>query len=274
MADDPPFNQRELPDEIRQARAATEATRPAYLAAIKPVLESSLSAGRHAIGQLEAHHAHVADATDLDLRPGASGRPIALWESCAAALGLARAMLELTTLGYHVQMIPTYRALHEMLGIVSVLADIHEDEFLDEWLADEEVRARKVREAMTRQADRVREEMRAAGVDDDIGDAGALMRELYGPMSDGSHGRRSAVRAYISAPLRSAATGPHPDADQWTIHHEFSLLLVEQVVMTVGDGLTMLYGGMFFRDVVKPLQATVVAAMAELAALAGPPGSG
>lgn len=138
------------------------------------------------------------------------------------------------SLGYHSQTIPTYRAIFDLLGLIGVLGDVHEDEFLAEWLANEEVKQWKVRQAAKRESDHLREQLQSDGYTEQGGDAAQLMNNLYRPLSDGSHGRREAVRTYISETLRQAATGVHPSALERLVTTEGSLLLLEDLVQVVG----------------------------------------
>ncbi len=182
---------------------------------------------------LAEYHAGVADRTDLDLSQDFGSRSLALWESTAPAIGLARAFVDLVDLGYDAQTLPLYRALHEILGAVSVLDDTHETKFLADWLSDAEVRQKEVRAAETRNAEPMREQL---GLDD-LGDPGNAMRALYGPLSDVSHGRRSAVMAYVSPELRAAVTGPHLSSRQRLATHETGLALVRQVCWSSAERL-------------------------------------
>lgn len=232
---------------------------------VQPELDAALDVGRDALDRLDRYHAGVADRTDLVLSFEPGSRQLALWESTAAAIGLSRAFVDLVALGYHAQTLPTYRAIHELLGVTSTLDDENEDEFLAGWLADNEVKQWKVRAGATRHAARLREQMAAAGMEDLPCDLGDITKRLYGHRSDISHGRRSAVRTYVSEPLRSAATGPHPAVDQRFEQHEIGLALIEQVVLVVGAALSTLYGGTFYRDRILPLQSSVKDAAQRLA---------
>ena len=95
-----------------------------------------------------------------------------------------RAFVELVGLGYHAQTIPTYRALHELLGIVAVLGEDEEEAFLASWLANGEVRPREVRAAAARGAQRLRERAATAGLADQMAEPSVFRREPYGPLSD------------------------------------------------------------------------------------------
>jgi hypothetical protein len=265
MTEEPLYKPRPLPEDLVDAREHFAAKQAAELQAVQPEMDAAITVARDALDRLDRYHAAVADRTDLDLSFKPGSRPLALWESTAAAIGLSRAFVDLIALGYHAQILPTYRAIHEVLGVVSVLDDENETEFLTSWLADEEVRQRKVRAAATRQTERLAEQMADAGIEDAPVDAGQTMKKLYGPLSDVSHGRRSAVRTYISEPLRLAETGSHPDPDQRLAHHEQGLLLIEQVVLVVGAALWTLHGGTFYRDRIEPLQDAVHQAAEHLA---------
>lgn len=225
---------------------------------IEPELNSAFDEVRGVLRELDAHHQHVADATDLDLVPDPGSRPLALWETSAAALGLANALVGLAALGYHAQLLPTYRALSEMLGVISVLDDENEGEFLSGWLANEQVRQREVRDAASRQSGRI---------PDHTKDAGEIMKRIYSPLSDSSHGRRERVRDYISPSLRAAVTGPHPSWYHRLVFDEVCIALMVQAVMVVGGALDTLYGGRFYNENITPLVDRLEAVAARLEAV-------
>jgi hypothetical protein len=261
---EPPYQPAELPSHVAEARKKSELEEAALLERLEPKLHAALQTARDALDQLGRSHALVADRSDISLSADTGSRAQALWECSAAAIGLGRAFIDLVALGYHSQTIPTYRAIFELLGLIGVLGDVHEDDFLADWLANGEVKQRKVRQAAKRESDRVREQLKSDGYTDLVRDAAELMNILYRPLSDSSHGRREAVRAYISEPLRQAATGAHPSAQERLITAEGSLLLIEDLVQVVGGALAFLYGGTFFRDHVVPLHETVASAMETL----------
>jgi hypothetical protein len=256
-----PYQPADLPSDVVEARKRSDAEEAALLGQLRPELDAAIKTARDALDWLDRSHALVADISDISLRADTGSRAQALWESSAAAIGLGRAFIDLVALGDHSQTIPTYRAIFELLGLIGVLSDVHEDEFLREWLANKEVKQWKVRQAAKRESDRVREQLKADGYAEPVGDAAHLMERLYGPLSDSSHGRREAVRAYISETLRRAATGAHPSASERLVTAEGSLLLLEDLVQVVGDALAYLYGGTFFAHRVMPLQETVASAM-------------
>jgi hypothetical protein len=259
-----PYGPAELPSHVVEARRRSELDEAVMLDRLAPSLSAALQTARDALDWLDRSHALVADRSDISLSGDTGSRAQALWESSAAAIGLGRAFVDLVALGYHSQTIPTYRAIFELLGLIGVLGDVHEDEFLTEWLANGEVKQWRVRQAAKRESDRVREHLKADDCTDVVRDAAQLMTSLYRPLSDSSHGRREAVRAYISESLRQAATGAHPSAQERLVTVEGGLLLVEDLVQVVGDALTFLYGGTFFTDHVLPVQETVNSAMETL----------
>jgi hypothetical protein len=259
-----PYRPAELPSEVVDARKRSDVEEAALVERLEPELDVAFQTARDALDWLDRSHALVADRSDISLSADTGSRAQALWESSAAAIGLGRAFIDLVALGYHSQTIPTYRAIFELLGLIGVLGDVHEDEFLAEWLANREVKQWKVRQAAKRESDRVREQLKSDGYTELVGDAAQLMKKLYRPLSDSSHGRREAVRAYISETLRRAATGVHPSAQERLAAAEGSLLLLEDLVQVVGDALAFLYGGTFFADHVQPLQQTVASAMETL----------
>ena len=259
-----PYRPADLPISVVEARRRSEAEEAALLERLRPELGAAVQTARDAIAWLDRSHAAVADRSDISLSAATGSRAQALWESSAAAIGLGKAFIDLVALGYHSQTIPTYRAIFELLGLIGVLGDVHEDEFLAEWLANEEVKQWKVRQAAKRESDHLREQLQSDGYTEQGGDAAQLMKNLYRPLSDGSHGRREAVRKYISETLRQAATGVHPSALERLVTTEGSLLLLEDLVQVVGDALAFLYGGTFFADQVQPLLGAVASAMGRL----------
>jgi hypothetical protein len=256
-----PYRPADLPSEVVEARKRSEAEEAALLERLRPELDAAIKTARDALDWLERSHAAVADRSDVSLsadkaaahrrsgspaprRSDSAARSSTWWRSAATP-----------------RRIPTYRAIFELLGLIGVLGDVHEDEFLAEWLANKEIKQWKVRQAAKRESDRVREQLKADGCPVVVADAEQLMKRLYAPLSDSSHGRREAVRPYISETLRQAATGAHPSALERLVTAEGSLLLLEDLVQVVGDALAFLYGGTFFADHVEPLQETVASAM-------------
>jgi hypothetical protein len=262
-----PYQPAHLPNSVAGARQRSAHYEDALAQAISADLDSALVVARDAIAQLAERHQHVVEVTDLDLGLAAGNRYLALWEATAAAIGLASALRELVVLGYHAQTMPTYRALHEILGVVSVLSDEQEEAFLASWLANGEVRPREVRAAASRTAQRLRDRLAATGLTDEVADPSIFMRGLYGPLSDSSHGRREAVREYLSEDLRLALSGPHPAASIRIHFVENFLQLVLEVVLVVGLALAGLYGGSFYAERIAPVQARVASAIDTLAAL-------
>lgn len=262
-----PYQPAALSAEVISARRRSEQYEQAVARAASGEVESAVRVARDAVAELAAHHRHVVEATDLELGFDAGSRYLALWEATAAALGLASALVDLVALGYHAQTMPTYRALHELLGVVSVLSDDQETTFLAAWLENGEVRPHEVRDAASRAAQRLAERMTAAGLPGEVADPSVFMRELYGPLSDSSHGRREAVRAYVSEDLRLALTGPHPAASIRIHFVESSLQLILEVVLVVGLALAELYGGSFYPERIAPIQAHVESAIELLAGL-------
>jgi hypothetical protein len=261
---EPPYGPAVLPSEVVEARKRSGLEEAARLEAVRPELDAAIKAARDVLDWLDRSHALVADRSDISLSPDTGSRAQALWETSAAAIGLGHAFIDLMELGYHSQTIPTHRAIFELLGLIGVLSDVHEDEFLTEWLANGEVKQREVRQAAKRESDRVGEQLEADGFTEVVANAEQLMKNLYGPLSDSSHGRREAVRAYVSETLRQAATRAHPSALERLVGVEGGLLLLEDLVQVVGDALGFLYGGAFFADYVRPLQETVASAIARL----------
>src|SRR5438105_4062689 len=103
-----------LPDEVEEARARSESEEAALKPKFEPELKVAFDGAREVLRELADRHQHVAGATDLDLEHDPGSRPLALWEACAAAIGLARALVDLGDLGYTIEAVPTYRALHEI----------------------------------------------------------------------------------------------------------------------------------------------------------------
>lgn len=266
-ASDTPYKSASLPSDVVASRRRSAAYEEALGRAIAPELETAVGTARNALAELTRHHQRVVEVTDLDLHRDAGGQHLALWEAAAAALGLANAYVDLIALGYHAQTLPTYRALHEVLGVVSALNAAEEPEFLSSWLNNDEVRPRDVRAIASRTAARLRVRIEGAGLQGPASDPADFMRQLYGPLSDSSHGRREAVRDYVSESLRLGLTGSHPAASIRIHFVELCLQLTLEVVLVAGLALWTLYGGSFYADRVGPIQAGLERATEALAIL-------
>jgi hypothetical protein len=116
MTEDPPYRETPVPDQVKLARFRDDADEAVAKLAIEPALRGAWDEAREVLRSLSRHHQHIAEATDLDLAQDPGSRPLALWEASAAGIGLANALVDLADLGYHPQIVPTYRAVHEILG--------------------------------------------------------------------------------------------------------------------------------------------------------------
>lgn len=231
-------------------------------AQIAPVLENC----RRALGTLAELHADLATRSDMEL--DGETRWSARWQLSGAAIGYARTHVELAALGFVDHCVPTWRTVHETLGVLSVVNDVSEPTILDRWLRDSQVEPKKMRSAMERQALRTQEAAKSAGVVVDLSGLRKLMEQLYGPLSDVSHARRSGVRAFFDTGARRAVYGPHPDPRERIAGAVAAVLVVESTIIGVGDALASFYGGLFFAEHARPLQDGLMSSAAQLLALA------
>lgn len=230
------------------ADSASERVGPALDEHVAVVLQNC----RIALDAVAKHHAHLADVTDLDLT--GESRWTARWQLSGAAIAFAHALVDLSAAGHVDTALPTSRTLSETLAVVGAVNDDEEDTILQDWLAGEEVRPKKVRAAAERQAQRVKESAAAQGVDLDVGGLKEQMDAMYRLLSDASHVRRTGLQGLTSGPLRRAVYGRHPDPAQRAAGAVSTVLSVESAIIGVGDALTSFYGGPFYAQTIKPIQ--------------------
>ena len=93
------------------------------------------------------------------------------------------------------------------------------------------------------------------------------MEQIYSVLSDVSHVRRSGLRSMVSVPLRRAVYRAHPDPVARAHGTVSTLLAVEATILGVGDALAVFYGGPYYAQIIKPIQAGLMASVAQLIAL-------
>lgn len=191
--------------ERQAADAQAKVVGPSIDAHVEAVLQNC----RIALDTLAAQHAYLADHSDMEL-DGAT-RWAARWQLGGAAIAYAHALVDLSVQGHVDSALPVSRTLHEALGVLEVVNDEAEQTILDRWLEDRGVQPMKVRAAAERQAQRVAEDASAQGIDLEVTGVKEHMEQMYSVLSDVSHIRRTGVRGMVSARLRRAVYGRHPD---------------------------------------------------------------
>lgn len=220
---------------------------------VQPWIDGHLAAYGLALDDLERFHQGVADRTDLDLT--GETQWAAVWQVAGRCLGYARGLLILAAAGHVDEALPLARALHECDRLLEALADPGEHELVRRWLEDHDkryVRAYEARAAVERSEERINEEMREAGheaLPTTIGHT----RELYHRMSVVAHNRRAATQSVVSVPLRTMSRGKHRSVFARAGAVRMLGGVIEEAVVSVGDGLVPFYGSAFYRDTVRPM---------------------
>jgi hypothetical protein len=276
MALDIPVCAQPLSNSVVAARDAAERQNKTNAATVAPRIEAHLKAGRIAIETLRAAHQHIGDQTDLDL--AGDTRQAAVWIVAGRCLGLSSALMDLLDSGYGAEAMPTARALHEATRLLDAFTDDGDDSLLTRWLADEDqkwVRPKETRQAREDMISRLRvtmaESLQEAEAADDVervaqlteaiagmdatpdGHLWRMSLSIYDVLSRIGHTRRSGTRDSVSAPLRQMVTGPHPDPLIRGEYVEWSIALIEEVMLSVGDALGRFVGPSYFKEIVHPI---------------------
>ena len=144
------------------------------------------------------------------------------------------------------------RAIHEADRLLSAVADLEEEEIVGRWLEDKDVKPKKARAAEQRQADRISEQMEAAGLEPLAADVEQLSSTVYGGMSKAAHHRRSVVDESVDDEASTMVYGPDPDPSRRLEFAIFAGALIEEVLLKVGDALCVLYGPGFYEEHLAP----------------------
>jgi hypothetical protein len=183
------------------------------------LIEEVLKFYRETVGWLEQHHADYARKAELDL--AGNDRPSAT------------------------QTFPTMRAIHEANRLLGAVADLEEEEIAKRWLADKEVKQSEAREAEQRQADRIAEQMKAAGVDPPA-EVQQLTRTVYRALSKAAHHQRSVVDEAIDFEAGVMIYGPDPRTARRVEFVIIAGTLIQEVLLKIGDALCALWGPGFY----------------------------
>lgn len=214
------------------------------------LIPEALTFYRETVNWLEEHHADYARKTELDL--AGNDRPSATWKLAGESIGAARALIDLLNAGYTTQTFPTMRAIHESNRLLGVVADPEEEEIAKRWLADREVKQSEAREAEQRQADRIAERMKAAGVEPPP-EVKQLTQKVYRGLSKAAHHQRSVVDEAIDFEAGVMIYGPDPRTARRLEFVIFTGTLIQEVLVKVGDGLCALRGPGFYDGHLLPM---------------------
>ncbi len=115
-----------------------------------------------------------------------------------------------------------------------------------------EQHARAVAEGNSDRASAIAAQLELPGIEH-VGAMADASRQIYDVLSRIGHTRRSGTRDALTVPLRRMVTGPHPDpmirADYvlWSIH------VIEEVLLLVGEVLSRFVEPDYFQQQIKPL---------------------
>jgi hypothetical protein len=214
--------------------------------------EAALQFFGQTLDWLEGHHSHWAEVTTHDL--DADERVNAIWKLSGESLAHARAYIGMLEGGYTAQTWPTMRAIHEANRLLGAVVDPEEERIAMRWLADQEVKQSEARAAEEREAQRIAEQMKEAGLDPPAVDVAGLSRTIYSGMSNAAHHRRSVVDESVDAKARTMTYGTDPDPARRLEFAIFAGAMIHEVLLKVGDALCALWGDPgFFVDHLQPM---------------------
>ena len=95
--------------------------------------------------------------------------------------------------------------------------------------------------------------MAAAGLEPLSTDVGQLSRTVYRGMSKAAHHQRSIVDEAIDPDRRTMIYGPDPRVRQQLEFVIFAGALIQEVLIKVGDALSVLWGPGFYSDHLQPM---------------------
>src|SRR5262245_43116443 len=111
-----PISNRELPEDVAEARRQAEAENELIEPIAKPRIEANLMACQLVLDALTKYHAGIADKTDLDLTGDSRGS--AIWMVAGRCLGLGWSLLALARAGIDNEVLVMGRAIHEAARIL------------------------------------------------------------------------------------------------------------------------------------------------------------
>jgi hypothetical protein len=215
------------------------------------VIAETITFYRQSLEWLAKHHAAYGQKTTHDLLE--NERHNAVWKLSGQSIAHATALVDLLELGYTGQTWPLMRAIHEVDRLLVAVTDVEEETIVRRWLADQQVKQAKARAAEQRQAKRISEQMQAAGdkpIEDDVG---ALSQQVYKLMSKAAHHQRSIVDEAVDHDSRAMIYGPDPRVERRLEYLGFGGLLIQEVLLLVGDALSFLWGPPFYQDHLAPM---------------------
>ena len=199
-----------LPPAVVTAREHAREEDERIAAIVQTRIAGHIATYGMAIRTVEQLHERIADGTDIDLI--GDSRWAAVWQLAGRAIGFAHALLVLANAGIGDDALPVARAMHEAVRLLDGVTNRHDRELVTRWLADDDdryVRPREARAAVEEGERLVREMMIAAGAEP-VPSTRHLSDELYHRMSLVAHNRRRAVELVIAPTLRRMARGRHP----------------------------------------------------------------
>lgn len=232
---------------------------------IGPRIDAHLSAADAAVRALDEIQRYISDRTDLAL--DVDSRQLAVLLLIGRLAGLAAAMVALLRQGFCAETVPTIRVMHETSRLLHGISDRAEPDFLRRWLEDDDgdwVRPWEMRELTDRIRQRsaasledMKADAEAQGLDDlAAGFAEALedvtqredeetlsnrSRTIYDVLSRIGHSRRSGIRDSVALPLRRFSVGPHPDPRIRADYVLYGVMILEEALLSVSDGITSAY---------------------------------
>jgi hypothetical protein len=140
--------------------------------------------------------------------------------------------------------------------LLTAVASSEEDELLRRWLADEDsrwVRPKEARDAVVRKEARAWKRMEEEGVEIPEASIEEVGRDIYDLLSRPAHHRRFGFPESRQVDLRVFAYGPHPSAEVRARHVNYAGELIEVALVHVIGGLNQILGGGYTEDALSPM---------------------
>lgn len=230
---------------------------------MQPRIDGHLHTYRIVLDALIDAHRNIGETIEFGLQERT--RWTAVWEMSGRCLSLTNCLLPQLAAGFASETVPTMRAIHEAVQILTVVTGPGEERLLRRWLDDEAyISAQQAREAENRLLAPYLKVLAEQGIKPNA-DQFLLGKQVYDTLSKPAHNMRIGFLESVSAPLKQFSYGSHPDPIQRAVHVEFGGQHVEEVMLVVGMALsTRFLGASFYAETIHPLQASLHAVRAAM----------
>ena len=248
---EPFVRKRSLPKPVRVARREADRAYAEEAEVHAERRRRALAVARGALDRLIGLHERVGNRYGFDI--GSDTRWSAMWELAAALLSYVDAAVHLLESGYHAQILPLYRTIHEATWLLYAFRYPEEEELLRRFIDKKSIQSGDAHRALKREVERIRERNKASGIEEDVPQINVLAGRLYGHLSEASHLGRDGLSDFFDARTRRAFYREHDDPALRSSYAEQGLLIVENITMVVGAALHDIAGGDFYGREIEPI---------------------